>query len=195
MKVLSQDFFLTNDTPTIAQLLLGKIIIHETEAGSVAGRIVETEAYLSYNDPASHSARGLTRANASMFGPGGQAYVYISYGIHHCFNTVCQEAGKGEGVLIRALEPLLGLSIMRQRRPGHADSQLTNGPGKLCQALGIDLDFNGHDLNRPPLYLVESGYEVGRVGQSPRIGISKGRGLPLRFYIAGNKFVSRPPRT
>lgn len=193
METLPLEFYLNSDTTVIARNLLGKILIHETDKGKVGGIIVETEAYLGKRDPASHAYRGKTRRNSSMFGPPGTSYVYISYGIHHCFNVVCQPAGVGETVLIRALEPLMGLEIMERNRKGVARTQLTNGPGKLCQALGIDLSFNGHDLTQQPLYLL-SGDSPAAVGTSTRIGISVGRELPLRFYIKGNRYVSRSPR-
>ncbi len=128
-----------------------------------------------------------------MFGPPGTSYVYISYGVHHCLNVVCQPAGVGEAVLIRALEPLEGLALMRLNRRGVADQQLTNGPGKLCQALGIDLSLDGHPLTQSPLYLL-NGETPLAIGASTRVGISVGRELPLRFYERGNRFVSRSPR-
>ncbi len=193
MEPLPIDFYLNGDTTSIARDLLGKILIHETDKGIVGGIIVETEAYLGQNDPASHAYRGLTRRNSSMFGPPGTSYVYISYGVHHCFNVVCQPSGIGEAVLIRALEPLMGLEIMESNRKGVAKEQLTNGPGKLCQALGIDLRLNGHDLTQRPLFLLP-GPSPYAIGNSPRIGISVGRELPLRFYIKGNRYVSRSPR-
>ncbi|NLW16603.1 MAG: DNA-3-methyladenine glycosylase [Firmicutes bacterium] len=193
METLPVDFYLNNDTATIARNLLGKILIHETERGQVGGMIVETEAYLGQNDPASHSYRGKTPRNSCMFGPPGTGYIYISYGIHHCFNVVCQPHGVGEAVLIRALEPLMGLDIMAANRKGKPLEQLTNGPGKLCQALGIDLSLNGHDLTQPPLYLLP-GKTPHAVGTSARIGISVGQELPLRFYVKGNRYVSRSPR-
>lgn len=193
MELLPVSFYLAGDTPTIARALLGKILIHETDQGRVGGRIVETEAYLAKHDPASHAARGQTRRNTSMFGQPGTSYVYISYGIHHCLNVVCQSQGIGEAVLIRALEPLEGLALMRNNRGGVVDKQLTNGPGKLCQALDIDLRLDGHDLAAHPLYLL-TGDPPAAIGTSSRIGLSVGRELPLRFYVADNSYVSRPPR-
>lgn len=193
MDLLPASFYLSGATPTIARNLLGKILVHDTSEGKIAGRIVETEAYLGTNDPASHTARGPTPRNSSMFGQPGCGYVYISYGVHHCFNVVCQPQGVGEGVLIRALEPLGGIDLMRKNRGTVADKQLTNGPGKLCQALGINLSHNGHDLARPPLYLLDAA-APSTISTSSRIGISVGCELPLRFYEAGNSYVSRPPR-
>lgn len=193
MDLLPISFYLAGDTPTVARNLLGKIVLRETDKGKIAGRIVETEAYLATNDPASHTARGPTRRNSSMFGSPGTSYVYISYGMHHCLNVVCQPKGIGEAVLIRALEPLEGLALMRLNRGGAADKQLTNGPGKLCQALGIDLSLDGHDLTQFPLYLLNGDAPLA-VGTSTRIGISVGRELPLRFYAKGNSYVSRSPR-
>ncbi len=191
--MLPTSFYLDCDTPTIARRLLGKILVCETDAGITSGIIVETEAYLSSGDPASHSARGKTKRNACMFGPPGTSYIYISYGVHYCMNVVCQPAGIGEAVLIRALEPVEGIELMRSRRGHRPEKELTNGPGKLCQAMGIDLALNGHDLALPPLYLLD-GPPPAQIGCSGRIGISVGRDLPLRFYVVGNKFVSRSPR-
>lgn len=193
MTLLPISFYLANDTPTIARNLLGKTLVHETSQGRICGRIVETEAYLATQDPASHSARGQTRRNASMFGPPGTSYVYISYGIHRCLNIVCQTVGIGEAVLIRALEPLAGLALMRQHRGKVSDKELTNGPGKLCQALGIGLSLDGHNLAEHPLYLL-AGAPPAAIGTSTRIGLSVGRDLALRFYAIGNGYVSRPPR-
>lgn len=193
IKALPISFYQNGDTPTIARNLLGKIVVHLTSKGTVSGRIVETEAYLGSHDPASHSARGKTPRNTSMFGEPGTSYIYISYGVHHCLNAVCQTKGIGEAILIRALEPLSGIAIMRLNRPGMPDKRLTDGPGKLCQAFGIDMSFNGCSLQAPPLSIVD-GNAPAQIGTSGRIGLSVGRDLLLRFYIAGNSYVSRTPR-
>ncbi len=193
MELLPISFYSTYDTPTIARNLLGKTLVYESHRGRISGRIVETEAYLATHDPASHSARGQTRRNASMFGPPGTSYVYLSYGMHHCLNVVCQREGVGEAVLIRALEPLAGIALMRQNRGKRSDKELTNGPGKLCQALGIDLSLDGHSLLEAPLCLL-TGTPPAEIAASPRIGISVGRELLLRFYEAGNSHISLPPR-
>lgn len=182
-------------TPEVAQRLLGWILIHETDAGLVAGRIVETEAYLSVDDPASHSHRGQTARNASMFGEPGRAYVYLSYGMHRCFNVVTARSGVGEAVLVRALEPLAGLEIMRERRGVTRDRDLASGPGKLCQALGIELEHDGADLRSSSLRLAvpPQGPTIGiEVAIGPRVGITRAAGLALRFVVRGTEWASRP---
>jgi DNA-3-methyladenine glycosylase len=178
----------------IARVLLGKMLCHHSAAGLAGGIIVETEAYLSDDDPACHAARGRTRRNAPMFGPPGTAYVYFIYGNHYCFNVVTAPEGTGEAVLVRALEPVLGIELMQRRRglPGELVN-LANGPGKLCQSLAIDRSLNRASLLQRPLWICEdpAGRVRGPVVSAPRIGISQGTDRLLRFYIAGNRFVSR----
>lgn len=180
MAILPPDFYQGRDTPTIARDLLGKLLVHATADGLTSGVIVETEAYLAQGDPASHSFRGLTPRNRPMYGPAGTSYIYISYGLHRCFNVVCQPAGVAEAVLIRGLRPEQGMELMRQRRHQVADNRLTNGPGKVCQALGIELRQNGHPLQQPPLYVLDGSPPV-RIVATPRVGISQGQELLLRF--------------
>lgn len=169
----------------IARDLIGARLLHE----GVGGTIVEVEAY-DQNDPASHSFRGPTPRNAVMFGPPGHAYVYKIYGIHYCLNFVCQ---RGSAVLIRALEPLEGLDAMAERRGGVGLKQLCSGPGKLAEALGVDLRQNGLALDAAPfaLHPADADHEIA-IG--PRIGITKGADTPWRFVKSGSPFLSKPMR-
>ena len=172
----------------VAQQLIGAVVLID----GVGGRIVETEAY-DREDPASHSYSGPTERNAAMFGAPGHAYVYRSYGIHWCLNFVCREDGHGAGVLIRAIEPLTGLDVMRARRGVDDVRLLCSGPGKLGQAMGVTRALNGADLAAAPFELTApaSAFEVVA---GPRIGISKAMDVPWRFGLAGSRFVSRPFR-
>lgn len=173
-----------------ATRLLGCTIERELEHRILRARIVEVEAY-DEEDPASHTHRGQTARNAAMFLSAGHAYVYLSYGIHHCLNVVAGEAGHGAGILVRAVEPLEGEDAMLARR-GTSRRQLTNGPGKVCAALGIDLSLTGHDLGLPPLRLIrEPEHPAAEIVTTTRIGISKAAESPRRFYLAGHPDVSR----
>ncbi len=173
----------------VAKELLGMTLVHDSPQGRTAERIVETEAYHE-DDPASHSHRGPTRRNATMFGPPGHAYVYFTYGMHHCVNVVTGSEGVGQGALIRALEPLEGIALMRKRRGVDDMRRLCDGPGKLVQAMGITRAHDGADLLRGSLRIVR-GSAPERIIATTRIGITKGTELPLRFYIAGSPWVSR----
>jgi DNA-3-methyladenine glycosylase len=186
MRIAGIDFSASSDE--VARLLIGTTLLVD----GVGGIIVETEAY-DPADPASHSFGGQTPRNAPMFGPPGRAYVYRSYGIHWCLNCVCREKGHGAGVLIRALEPTHGLDRMRARRRLDDIRLLCAGPGRLGQALAIDVDFNGLRLNRPPFALEPSRHTVPvEVLVGPRIGISKAAEVPWRFGAAGSRFLSKP---
>lgn len=187
-----QRSFYTRPTVEVARDLLGKIIVH----GQTSGRIVETEAYLGLDDAAAHSARGLTPRTRVIFGLPGHAYVYLIYGMYQCLNLVAEPEGVAGCVLIRALEPVMGLPRMRRRRPAaRRDEDLTNGPGKLTRALGITLEHNGVDVTRGPILVhAPAGGALVEIGVSPRIGISQSADLPLRFFIQGNPFVSRAPK-
>lgn len=190
MKPLSPSFF-ERTTIEVAKALLGCILLHKTKEGITSGKIVETEAYLQ-NDPASHSFKGKTLRNAVMFGPAGNAYVYFTYGMHYCFNVVTQKGGMGEAVLIRALEPLQGIELMKTRRGITNIRQLCNGPAKLAQALAIIKEHNGMSLFKGPLRIcIPESKPSFKIVQTRRVGISQGKSLHLRFYVEGSEFVSR----
>ena len=191
--ILRRSFY-SQDTLLVARQLLGCYLAHHTPQGIMMGKIVETEAYLA-QDPASHSFRGETKRNASMFGEAGHTYVYFTYGMYHCFNVVTQKKGMGEAVLIRALEPVKGIELMQQRRKLLDVHSLCSGPAKLVIALGIGKAHDGVDLTRKPLCVLSPDhfnpqipFEIIATG---RIGISQGIELPHRFFIQGNLFVSR----
>lgn len=186
---------LSEDAVTVAPRLLGSLLVHETEAGTVGVRIVEVEAYEGDADPGSHAFRGKTARNAVMFAEAGLAYVYFTYGMHWCANTVCGDEGEGWGVLLRALEPLTGIDRMRVSRPrARKDTDLCSGPARLTQALSITGANDGADL-----VLGDQGFRVladdspapTAVVASPRIGISRATEQPWRWYLAGNPHVSR----
>jgi len=176
----------------VAKTLLGCYLVHESSEGCTVGRIVETEAYHA-DDPASHSFRGQTLRNRAMFGQGGTAYVYRSYGVHWCFNVVVGEAGDGCAVLIRALEPVLGETLMAQRRGLSNPRELMRGPGKLTSAMGINGSHNTTTLLRSPLFIAQGAFS-GDVVVTPRIGISRGKELLLRYYLKDNQYVSGSTR-
>jgi DNA-3-methyladenine glycosylase len=180
------------ETRALARALLGRVLVHESDEGVTAGRIVETEAYLP-KDPACHAYSGKSARNASLFGPPHRAYVYQIYGTSFCFNLSSESSGKGAGVLVRALEPTEGLSLMRRRRAVATVRDLCRGPGRLCQALGIDRTLDGIDLfTHPRLWLAETNPRPLRVRRSPRIGITRAAERRLRFYEAGSRYVSGP---
>jgi DNA-3-methyladenine glycosylase len=175
----------------VAPDLIGCVVSH----GSTSGVIVETEAY-HYSEPAAHSYAGLTPRTKVMFGLPGFAYVYRSYGIHACLNAVCEPEGTGAAVLVRALEPLSGIEEMRARRRVERLESLCSGPGKLTQALAIELELNGTDLVTGPIVISErpADWSAVSVSVDRRIGITKAVELPWRFTASGSRFVSRPVR-
>lgn len=176
---------------TAAPALLGWKFIHNSPEGITAGYIVETECYMA-SDAASHSYRGKTSRTEIMFGPAGHLYVYFTYGMHYCVNIVTGIDGSGEAVLIRALQPISGLELMHKRRGNISDIQLTNGPAKLTQAMGITRDHNGKTLFGNGPFSLLPGVNPGKIVQTTRIGISRELEKPWRFYIADNPFISKP---
>lgn len=187
-------FPLPVETEALAESLIGCVLVRETADGIASGRIVETEAYLP-NDPACHAYIGKTARNATLFGPPHRAYVYLIYGTSFCFNLSSEPDGEGAGVLVRALEPVEGLHLMRRRRGIESARDLCRGPGRLCSALGIDRSFDGTDLSvRAGLWIVAPGTRRARVRRSRRIGLTRAASRRLRFYEAGNPFVSGPAR-
>jgi DNA-3-methyladenine glycosylase len=190
--------FYQGETVLIARALLGCTLWHRSGTEVLAVRIVETEAYLGANDPASHARRGLrSRRNEAMYLPGGHAYVYFTYGMHHCMNVVTAEDGLAEAVLLRAGEPVAGIDGMRARRPrARRDTDLTSGPAKLCQALGIDRTLDAEPLNGPALVLTARDRTITEsdICVSPRIGVDyagQAAHWPLRFFLKSSPFVSR----
>lgn len=197
-RLLPRKFFLAPPAQ-VANALLGKILVHIVRGQPLAGRIVETEAYLGEHDPAAHAAAGRTARNAVLFGPAGHAYVYHIYGMHQCLNVSCMPEGEAGCVLLRALEPITGIPTMQHNRGlGAAKiAQIASGPGKLCQALEITrAEDNGRDLTdaASPLQIMDDGFRCEEIATSPRIGITKAAELPLRFFLAGNMCVSSAPR-
>ena len=181
----------------LARALLGRVLVHDDpRAGRLAGLIVETEAYAGADDPASHAYRGETPRNRVMFGPPGVAYVYFTYGMHHCFNVVCGAVGQPSAVLVRALEPLLGLAAMQRRRAGVEGARLARGPGSLARAMGLDLRLDGADLTRGPLWIADlPPRRLGRrIGRGPRVGITRAATFPWRYWLIGSAAVSAGPR-
>lgn len=186
--------FYERSSVVVARELLGKVLVKEEDGLILAGVIVETEAYGGPEDPASHAARGRTKYNWPLWRDPGLAYVYRIYGVHFCLNVVAAEKrGLGSAVLIRAVEPIEGLEVMMRRRRVGNPRLLTSGPARLAEAFGIDLSFNGWDLTRGEVLYIAEGREVPdqQVVSTTRVGISKARDKPWRFYVRGNPYVSR----
>jgi DNA-3-methyladenine glycosylase len=194
---LPRDFYLESTTE-VAQSLLGHLLLRNTAQGLCGGIIVETEAYLS-DDPACHAYQRQTTRNRSMWGEPGMAYVYRIYGSYKCLNAVCGQAGIAEAVLVRAIEPTVGLDIMRSNRPVARDIDLTSGPSKICVAMNIDMNLDGVDICEAasPLFIARNGdLDETRQVLAPtvtttRIGITRAADWPLRFYLDGSRYVSK----
>ncbi|MGA7219983.1 MAG: DNA-3-methyladenine glycosylase [Candidatus Sulfotelmatobacter sp.] len=192
--------FFARSPRLVARELLGKVLVRDSENLHLAGRIVETEAYLGENDLAAHAAAGNTARTSVLFGPAGHAYVYFIYGNHYCLNVSCEREGKAGSVLFRALQPLAGIEEMAHARgiapPEPRDlPKLTSGPGRLAQAFDITrARDNGCDLTSPQsgLWIGGDGFRAGKIVVTPRVGIRKAAEQPLRFFLAGNAFVSGP---
>ena len=187
LKPLPRRFY-ARDPVEVARDLIGRLLVRETDGVTIIGRIVEAEAY-SREDPASHSFRGQTRRNVTMFGPPGHAYVYISHGIHHCMNVT---TGEANAVLLRALEPVVGTEEMARRRGIAEERLLCAGPGRLCQALGIALADDGHDMTKREGMWLAAGAPVDSVTATARIGLSVAMDVPWRFVEEGTRYASRP---
>ncbi|MBA3343569.1 MAG: DNA-3-methyladenine glycosylase [Gemmatimonadaceae bacterium] len=191
-RILPRDFY-DRDTEIVARELLGAVLESNTSEGRASGIIVETEAYVGEHDPACHAAAGRTRRTAPLYGRPGTSYVYFIYGVHWCINAVTREEGLPSAVLVRAVEPLSGIHLMQRRRGQQIHGvNLTNGPGKLCAALGIDGTMNDLPLQKGRL-VVREGRSVAadEIDVTPRIGITKAADWPLRYLIRGSRYVSR----
>ena len=190
--------FYARPTLDVARALIGKLLVHAAPDGAAAGIIVEVEAYIGESDPACHAAAGFTRRNAPLYGPPGRAYVYVNYGLHHLVNAVTEVEGAPAAVLIRALEPVGGLPLMRRRRSAGrgaaretpTDQALCRGPGNLTAALGITLAQNRSDLSGERLFIEDRGLPPPKLAWTPRIGITAAADRPWRCHAAGNPCVS-----
>lgn len=197
MTKLSRAFY-ERDGLTVSKELLGKILVHDSPEGRIAGRIVEVEAYMGPGDAAAHTYKNLrSERTAVIHGPGGYAYVYLIYGMYNCFNVVANVAGKPEALLIRALEPVAGIDLMAARRNRKREVELCSGPGKLCQAMGITKDENAEDLRGSTLYILDAPpVPTEEIVACPRINIDySGEAVhyPWRFLIKGNPYISKKP--
>jgi DNA-3-methyladenine glycosylase len=191
-RIIPRDFY-DRETEIVAQELLGCVLECRLAEGTASGIIVETEAYVGEHDEACHAVAGLTKRTAPLYGAPGKSYVYFVYGMHWCFNAVTRKEGLPSAVLVRALEPLSGVDLMKDRRCDPArDTDLTNGPGKLCEALGITGALNGLSLQKQPL-VIRDGRRItsDEIETTPRIGITRAVDWPLRYTVRGNKYVSR----
>jgi DNA-3-methyladenine glycosylase len=188
---ISRRFYARHPT-VVARQLLGKILVRRIGRKAITGRIVETEAYSS-DDPASHAYRGRTENNRALFGEVGRAYIYLTHGLHYCLNVVAKSGKPAGGVLIRAIEPLQGIGLMMEFRPGSSARNLARGPGNLTRTLNINKDLYGKDLTkRGELYIADEGSENLKVAKTKRIGVTSAREKRWRYIIRDNPFVSKP---
>ncbi|HHI03558.1 MAG TPA: DNA-3-methyladenine glycosylase [candidate division Zixibacteria bacterium] len=186
---LDRDFYL-QPTLEVARNLIGKYLVYNIDGNIISVRLVEVEAYIGEDDPACHAAVGRTARNKIMYGIGGFSYIYFIYGMYHCLNIVTEQEGFPAAVLIRGAEPIEGIDIMRENYPDAKNGKLTNGPGKLCLALGLTGEKNGLDLTGNSLYLENRAYKVKRIKKTGRIGIKKGRNRNWRFVNPDSEWVS-----
>jgi DNA-3-methyladenine glycosylase len=184
--------FYARDPRVVARAVLGRLLVHDSPQGRVSGLVVEAEAYHGAGDPASHAHRGRTARNAAMFGVPGHAYVYFTYGMHHCLNLVTGAAGTASAVLVRALEPVDGIELMRRRRGVDAAARLARGPGNVARALGLTRAHDGLDLIGGPLWLSDlpPRRDGRRIARGPRIGIRVGLDRDWRCFLEGHPCVS-----
>lgn len=194
MEIIRRAFY-ARATSIVAQDLLGKVLVRRTKGRTLTGRIVETEAYTS-EDPASHAFRGRTERNRALFGEVGHAYVYQTHGLNFCLNVVAKSVKPAGGVLIRALEPIEGIDLIRKSRERSGPRRLASGPGNLTRAMGIDMRFYGTDLTkRGPLFVADDGATKPKVRRTVRIGVTAARDKRWRFVVKGSPFITRPRLT
>lgn len=184
--------FYNRPTLEVARDLLGKYIVFRKKEGRLSARIVEVEGYIGKNDPACHAAPGPTKRNEVMFGKPGFSYIYLIYGMYHCFNLVTEREGFPAAVLLRAAEPCEGFETMQANSPKATRDNILSGPGKFCRAFGLTVDQSGMDLTGAALYVQDRGDEVANVATSGRIGINKAKEHPWRFYDVDSRSVSKP---
>ena len=190
MTRLPRSFF-ERYTPLVARDLLGTRLVRVAGSSRISGVVVETEAYRGGRDPASHAFHGRTRRNEVMFGPPGHAYVYFTMGVHYCLNVTTEGRGIPGGVLVRAVEPVEGVDLMRRNRGLDDVRRLASGPGNLTKAFGIGRELNGEDLVSSERLFVEEGTAIGEVGVSSRVGVSRGKSFRWRYFAKESPFVSR----
>jgi len=189
-KKLKRRFF-EKPTLKVAKELLGKYLVVKKRGKLVYGKIVETEAYIGKKDPASHAYRGVTPRTKLMFGEPGYAYIYLTYGMYYCLNFITEKEGFPAAVLVRAVEPKEGLDLMIKRRKIKNKENLTNGPGKVCKAFGLDKSLNGADICSDVIWIEDRGENPEKIVSASRIGIKVGKDKKWRFYIEENRFVSK----